>query len=185
MGWWGKPYYSCPNGKDRIQAVIEDEHLVSENDEYKWDVLGTSLHGTVVYAVNRRTNKATGREDVWATVYLTRWDPNGYFMIKSMSEDMGPFYYGCPKRLLDMLPPTDNQSAVEWRQRCADRRDERKNEVRTLPIGTNIRLKNYRQPGEWIVTVCKYRGRRSYIDWNHRVRFYPRHLTAYGWEIIA
>ena len=33
MGWWGKAHYSCPKGKERIQAVIEDEGKNSENEQ--------------------------------------------------------------------------------------------------------------------------------------------------------
>ena len=185
MGWWGKAHYSCPKGKDRIKAVIEDEQKNCENAQYKWEVIDSAIKGSTVYLATSRTNKETGEAEVWAEVCLTRWDPKGFFMVKSMSEDMGPYYYDCPKHILDKLTAPYNDSAREWREKCeAKRTAAQKSEIKKLPMDTRIRIKNYHQPGEWIVTVCKYRGRRSYIDWAHMTRFYASHLERYGWEVI-
>lgn len=43
-------------------------------------------------------------------------------MYKPMDEDVGPFYYDCPKRILDRLTPVHPDSdAWEWRSRCWER----------------------------------------------------------------
>lgn len=184
MGWWGKARYSCPKGKERITAVIEDEQKNCENAQYKWEVIDSAVKGTTVYLATRRTNKETGESEVWAEVCLTRWDPKGYFMVKSMSEDMGPYYFDCPKHILDKLTAPYNDSAKEWREKCELRRQQnRKSELKKLPLGTVIRLKNYWQPGEWNLTICTYRGRRAYVDWAHSTRFFPSHIEKYGWEV--
>ena len=185
MGWWGKARYCCPYGKERIAAVIEDEQKNCENEKFKWEVVDSAIKGTTVYLATRRTNKETGESEVYAEVCLTCWDPKGFFMVKSMSEDMGPYYYDAPKHLLDKLTAPYNDSAREWREKCEAKRAAQRNaEVKKLPMGAKIRLKYYHRPGEWIVTVCKYRGRRSYIDWAHNTRFYPSHLERYGWEEV-
>ena len=185
MGWWGKARYSCPKGNARIAAVIEDEQKNCENENFKWEVVDSALKGTTVYLATRRTNKKTGEVVVYGEVCLTRWDPKGFFMIKSMSEDMGPYYYDAPKHLLDKLTEPYNESAKEWREKCvAKRAAAQKSEIKKLPLGAKVKIKNYHKPGEWIVEVCKYRGRRSYIDWTHRTRFYPAYLDRYGWEVV-
>ena len=185
MGWWGKFRSECPQGKDRIQAVIEDEQKNCESKDYQWEVIDSSLHGTTVYFATRRTNKATGESVVYAEVCLTSYNQkDGCFMIKSMSEDMGPYYYDCPKHVLDKLTAPYNDSAKEWREKCEEkRRANRHLELKKLPFGTVIRLKNYWQPGEWNVTICKYRGRRAYVDWLHNTRFFPSNIEKYGWEV--
>ena len=187
MGWWGKFRSECPQGKDRIQAVIEDEKKNCESKDYKWEVIDSSLHGTTVYFATRRTNKTTGESVVYAEVCLTSYhQKDGCFMIKSMSDDMHPYYYDCPKHILDKLTAPYNDSAKEWREKCEAKRVKRQqNEILKLPLGAKIRLKNYRKEGEWILEVCKYRGRRSYIDWTHRTRFYPSHIERYGWEVVS
>ena len=38
--------------------------------------------------------------------------------IKWIDEDMGPYYYECPRRVLDCLTPTDSDHARSWRASC-------------------------------------------------------------------
>ena len=187
MGWWGKPYDVCPQGKERIAAVIRDEGFISENDTHKWDVLASALHGTTVYLICRRTEKATGKEDIWAEVCLTSWDKKGYFMIKTMSEDMGPYQYDCPAYMLKMLPPTENKYAQEWRKGCEERlranRLRGKSGLKSLPMNTQIRLKAEKYKDR-IITVGTYRGKRAYIDWANYVRFTGAMIERLGWEVM-
>ncbi len=35
-----------------------------------------------------------------------------------LTETMGPYNYGCPARILDLLSPTDNEYALAWREKC-------------------------------------------------------------------
>jgi len=50
----------------------------------------------------------------------TRPDEHGNpsFGYKDMDETMGPYYYTCPKSILDKLTPTKNKNALEWRKKC-------------------------------------------------------------------
>jgi hypothetical protein len=48
-------------------------------------------------------------------------DPRYNFGYKEMDESMGPVKSECPKRILKLLTPTDEQEALEWRRRCWDR----------------------------------------------------------------
>lgn len=180
MGWWGKYYGCAPKGKDRVEAVIRDEGFVYENENAKGEVLDSSLYGSTVYLCCRYTNKNTGETLVYASVCLTHMGKDGYFMIKTMDETMGPCYYDCPKRILDRLDPPRNDWAKNWREECAKRHGY-KSEISKLPFGAKLRLN---KPGDWVVTVCKYRNRRAYIDWAHRTRFSPRMLNYYGYEIM-
>lgn len=45
-------------------------------------------------------------------------DPYYNFGYKEMSEDMGPYIYRCPERILRQLSPTSHPWALEWRQGC-------------------------------------------------------------------
>lgn len=59
---------------------------------------------------------------VFAAVVLVRWNPrasDGYvFAYKDIDETAGPFECECPERILRLLDPTDNHSALVWRRRC-------------------------------------------------------------------
>ena len=43
------------------------------------------------------------------------------FRYKSMGEEVGPYYFDCPKRILDRLSDTNNPYANQWRERCRQR----------------------------------------------------------------
>lgn len=42
----------------------------------------------------------------------------GWLYYNDMSEHLGPYYYGCPVRLLDQLTPTLSEEANKWREAC-------------------------------------------------------------------
>lgn len=54
-----------------------------------------------------------------------------HFYYRIMPEDVGPIADSCPKQILDLLTPTDDEFALDWRRRC---------ESRHQHPGTNLRL---------------------------------------------
>lgn len=76
-------------------------------------------------------------------------DPQGYnFGYKDMEESMGPYYYDCPAKILNMLSPVDiayagspqsAQSAARWRQACWDRLGHK---APKMAIGRMVRFAN-------------------------------------------
>lgn len=186
MGWWGRYYGYCPKGKDRIQAVIIEEKYNDEDDAHKWEVVDSAIKGTTVYLAVKRTDKQTGESVVYAVVALTSMSKDGYFMIKTMSDDMGPCYYDAPKHLLDKLTAPHNDWAREWREKCAAKRKSvHHKELNKLAEGSVIRITNTNEKyAGRIITVGRYRGRRAYIDWLNMVRFTVVMLDKLGWEVI-
>ena len=66
---------------------------------------------------------STERPDtISAVICLTKWNPraadNMVFGYKDMDENSGPYNYGCPARILDLLTPTNHPHATEWRSKC-------------------------------------------------------------------
>ncbi len=60
---------------------------------------------------------------VEAVVLLLRHDGKrgvDQYQIKDLPESMGPAASFCPERILDLLSPTENEYALEWRARCRD-----------------------------------------------------------------
>lgn len=65
--------------------------------------------------------EGTVPDDVVGVVCLTKWvpnDPQFNFGFKEMTEDMGPYCYNCPERILEQLTPTENEYALRWREQC-------------------------------------------------------------------
>jgi hypothetical protein len=90
-------------------------------------------HRTTAYVAYRMPDT----EEIAAYVILIRYSRD-YFNItyKDMHEMMGPNESECPERILDLLDPTDNDYANEWRARC------RKNIAirRSVKKGTEVRF---------------------------------------------
>lgn len=94
------------------------------------------------YAAVERIEKATGERTVFACVVLLGFWPKsrtGNFGWKIIGEAAGPNEAQCPKRILDLLTPTDDENANDWRKRCLDTIAARK-ERPNLDVGMTIEL---------------------------------------------
>lgn len=112
-------------------------------------VEGTPFHGYRVlastcsrhYYAAVQAYDESGLGDVFGVVCLVRWNPraaDGYaFAYKDMSEMAGPYEADCPLKILELLSPTDNPVALDWRRRCHEALLRRK---RHLPDGALIRF---------------------------------------------
>jgi hypothetical protein len=115
-----------------------------EDENRKVEVLKSSMVGSTYYAAVKCFNKTNGYEHISAAVCLTSTNMKDYFNFayKDMDESMGPAYCDCPKGILDLLSPTDNEWANEWRQACRDNLAAKRNPngFNKLPVGTIIKV---------------------------------------------
>ena len=119
MGWfcYDATHYDRHGKVDR---KAEMDRLYNWEDETKTvKVLKSALYGATYYAAVEVTEKETGKRYVTAAVDLTSSGDGWYnFGYKAMGETMGPYQYDCPKGILDLLTPTENEYALQWRERC-------------------------------------------------------------------
>lgn len=104
-------------------------------------VLASSCPGNrVYYAAVQEVHDGKGGE-IFAVVCLVLWNPRSataeHFGYKDMTENMGPCEAQCPATILDLLTPTDNEHALDWRGRCRENLSRRS---RKIEPGTRIRL---------------------------------------------
>lgn len=132
MGWtsYHATYYDKHGNIDRKKEM--------ESGFYGgYDVLKSAMVGTTYYAAIRNPSG-----DIFAVVALTSTNKKDWynFSCKLMDETEGPYESRCPKSILDLLPPTDNEYANKWRQRCRDNIGKPTNVQRlnALPVGTEI-----------------------------------------------
>ncbi len=120
MGWTsvfiGELEFDVKTKTYKRKAFLDKEYNC-ENEEYKWEVLKSTMVGTTWYGACRRTNKKTGESTVYGESILTAID-NMEFFWKEVSEDMGPYTIECPIGILNLLTPTDNPYAQQWRDKC-------------------------------------------------------------------
>lgn len=101
----------------------------------RYDILESGSRLGEFYAAVRDND--TG--EVSALVSLTRWERGSQFNFgyKDMDETMGPNIDDAPAKVLDLLTPTDNKYANDWRDR-ARANIERRERAKAVKPGTVI-----------------------------------------------
>ena len=170
MGWTSYHATHYKNGKIDRKAECD----AMWNDDPNFEVLKSSMVGRIYYAAIKRN--AT----VFGVVFITSTDAKDYFNFsyKDMDETVGPYRYDCPKSILDVLSPTDNEYAKEWRRKCYEKIEKQKspNALSKLPEDTIIQVvlpwdTQYRKEGD-VVKLIK-------IKWNKRTRWFVLNTNTY------
>lgn len=137
MGWTSYHANFYKNGK--VDRKAEIDTMWNDDTSHKFTVLKSSMKGSVYYGAIKQKN--TG--EVFAVVFLTSTDMKDYFNFsyKDMDETCGPYQCDCPKGILDLLTPTDNEMANAWRETCYERLKAKRNPntLGRLPVGTVIK----------------------------------------------
>lgn len=190
MGWtsYHASHYKTIKGNRVVDRKAEcDAYFMEGLNRGHYNVLKSAMVGSTYYAAVQIMKKYIGKDEngksiyedlpenerhIFAAIFLTYTDMKDHFNFgyKDMSESMGPYKYDCPKGILDLLPPTDNEYALEWRKKCYERIEAKKNPnaLKNLPIGTKIKVtmpfetKYHKAGDEVILTKClNWKGNRS------------------------
>ena len=146
MGWTGCHATHYKNRKvDRKAECDAMFNCDMVDNKGKFEVLKSSMVGSTYYAAVKITEYAEPeRAKVVAVVCLTSTNSKDYFNFsyKDMDETENPFRYDCPKRNLDLLTPTENEYAIEWRKQCYENLKKKNNlkSLGKLPIGSVIQF---------------------------------------------
>lgn len=128
MGWDYTHATHYKNGK--VDRKAECDELYTWSNETKTvRVLKSSMKGAIYYAAVEITTSESKEVIgvVAATTGADKNDPYFNFGVKTMDETMQPFYYDCPKGILDLLTPTDNKYANKWRRLCREKSEKKVN----------------------------------------------------------
>lgn len=98
-------------------------------------------HGTVDNVFYAAVERPSSPGEVTALIVQTWWSPTSFFNFtyKDMSESMGPVQTSAPEKVLAALTPTENLTALEWREEVRQRHAQRK-AMRGLRDGDRVRL---------------------------------------------
>lgn len=156
MGW--TYYWANYWKKGKIDRKRECDEMFT-NEHY--EVVKSQMVGTTYYGAIKHKDK----DLVFGVVCLTKVDGND-FGYKDMDDTMGPYAYDCPKSILDLLSPTDNECANKWRQQCYANLEKKKHSISKLPIGSRIKIKmpydtTYFHKDDEVVLIKMKRGYRS------------------------
>lgn len=126
-------------------------HLISkytyEDDLRAQQPLDAARVGNTVYLAIRSTDKATGRNFVFAGVILMSNTKKSGFGYKEMSESMGPCECACPDRIMRLLSPISDiphpSYSADWRARVAARKTaqrQQRERRKLLRVGSVVTL---------------------------------------------
>jgi hypothetical protein len=139
MGW---TITHKPRGMSLKEFFSSEFDHVNTKTGWSGKVLDCAAHLGAAYIAYEIKKDDTRK--VIAIICATRYYKDTYynFGYKDMDEVEGPYYYDCPQRVLDLLTPTDNKTALEWRRKC-QRRNEIRNSQPRLTVG---RIIEFEQP---------------------------------------
>lgn len=174
MGWTFTVKPSWKTTREFLRGKLN-----CSNEHGSWEVLDDALVArTEYYAAIRRTHTDGTAPYVFGAVFLVRHVPrarDGYtFGYKDMDESMGPNADRCPLRILDLLSPTDEKYAIEWRERCRRYHDRQKRKLELLQrveFTDPIHFSGIKEK------VFTYQGRNVFAPVNHFIR-----VRIPGWK---
>lgn len=105
-----------PNSNGKINGVFRTLDIAIIN-------LRTAYMAVEHIKINQETNMLDPKtRRVYAVVVLLYYRNNDHynFGYKEIDETMGLCYHDCPRKILDLLTPTGNEYALEWRKKCLD-----------------------------------------------------------------
>lgn len=115
---------TCLPKPNKVKDYLRDQLLSYDNERATLECLDLKIvQLREAYFACRLTDKQTGDSQVFGgVILLTYYRGDSYdFCYKDMTEEMGPYYHNCPESILDLLTPTDNENANEWRRLCRER----------------------------------------------------------------
>lgn len=166
------------------------DQLTWESENAESTCLDIALKLNVMYAAVETRQKDTGDREVWAAVFLIKYikgDEVHNFGYKDMEESMGPCQADAPKRILDLLTPTDNENALAWRRACRRRISRKAPEGAVIEFREPVSFTDGYEGKRFTVEMCPgWRRRRKALRAENGCLYRIRGLTARtDWVVVS
>lgn len=194
MGWtsYHATHYKA-NGTIDKKAEC-DAYFMEGLNRGHFEVLKSVMKGNTYYAavqnklrkIDNHVYKPIENGDVWAAIFLVGINNNDYynFAYKDMDETCGPCYYDCPKSILNLLTPTDNEYANEWRTKCLEKAKQPK--LSDLPIGTMIKFTDWSGKEHRVYKHApSYQFKRPFWIYEDGCSYCKANKIPENWEIVT
>lgn len=203
MGWTS--YHAIHyNNRGQIDRKAEcDSYWEDGLNEGHFKVVKSAMRGKVYYGAIKSLVRYVGKTEdnkpiyepipeneqtVFAVVFLTSVDMSDYynFAYKDMDESALPYYFDCPKSILDTLSPTDDKDANEWRKRCYERikQSNEGKSISKLPIGSIIRFQYGEEMRELIKRPASYQFKTPWWQVVGYNKYMPKNRIPKDFEIV-
>jgi hypothetical protein len=135
MGW---TFFADWNKNESRADIIRREFEQAPTDKNPWAYGFEYIaeRGATVYAVMWRENPSEGvARYYFGMVFMTKRS-RGEFGYKEVGEECGPYQYGAPLKMinmLDRLAPSENGYALKWRAAVREHHAKKKNRLKLVP----------------------------------------------------
>jgi hypothetical protein len=183
---------------NKSKSITASEFLKNEftwrNEQATVVVLDVAIVGmrTAYLAIERKGLTMENKQinEVYAMVCLLDYQPKEYnnFGYKDMEEGCQPYYFDCPKRILDLLTPTDSEGATKWRDTCLENlaKRESKPKLKTgciLKLDAPVKFSNGESLDTFFIEDAKRRVFRTDTSY-HNYKLSKRILDR-GYQVIT
>ena len=192
MGWLYMNRYHMgghATPKAYLDAQLTYSRTVEGGGTRGLKVLDSACVGNRVYYAAAQTIENERAGEVVAIVCLVRWNPRAkdelHFGYKDMDETWGPCEDSCPERILRLLTPTTNESALDWRRRCLARlrtRSRKLEDGMRIKLATTVTFTDGHVGDEFV--VVKNGGAISLRCPNGFGRYRIRNLRDLPWTVV-
>lgn len=206
MGWTSShAVYYKPDGQVDRKAECDAYFEEGLNRGY-YKVLKSAMVGTVYYAAVKQLSRYSSKEEnkmekipekdqkIFGVVFLTSVNQKDYynFSYKDIDENMGPAEDLCPTSILNLLSNTDNEYAIEWREKCRKNAEKQatkrkaKRILDELPVSSQITFVSEKNLSNGIkirhtvyLMKAAYAGKTCWTDGQYRwsTAFIPDNFT--------
>ena len=135
MGWL---FTQGASRRDIINNLVQPE----ENETRRWETITHCLRGNVLWSIIKLTKKPEEIIEIFIGCHVLRNEKDYGWGYKDMCESMGPYYYTCPIKYLEMAPVA-NQA---WRDEVMAYH---KRMSRHFTVGQKVTLESASIP--WVV----------------------------------
>lgn len=124
------------NGRETMEVLRNEFEYATDKETTR--ILDHARVGGVVYLALEVVPKEGERRVCGYAVFVTRGPV--WLHYKEVHEDMGPYAYACPTRILNLLTPTTHEHALKWREACRENATTRDAWKPLLKAGKTVRL---------------------------------------------
>lgn len=104
------------------EAVLRDLDKAGSS----WELLASRLIGKVYWQVFSIPCQKNGVKRAIFCTLIERLNPDDGYAVKCMDEAMGPCYYDCPMKFIEIAGPSTHEGVNNWRREVAKYHEKRK-----------------------------------------------------------
>lgn len=196
MGW---TFFADWNKNESRADIIrrEFEQVPTDKNPWAYGFEYIAERGATVYAVMWKENPSAGTPRTYFGIIFMTQRKRGEFGYKEIGEECGPYQYGAPLKMVDMLDrlaPAENGYALKWRAAVRERHAKKRERLKLAPgmrvtIGPSDervyeieekRTRGGRAAGWYVIEVAT--GRRYAMSAAHaaRARLAPEPFPGMG-----